>query len=58
MFSKDIEELFKKKQYDTISDIYSLLEGTASDLFFSQTSLKMDILSLIEGLRLHTLSMK
>ncbi len=40
MFSKDIEELFKKKQYDTISDIYSLLEGTASDLFFSPDELE------------------
>ena len=40
MFSKDIEELFKKKQYDTISDIYSLLEGTALDLFFSPEELE------------------
>jgi len=40
MFSKDVEELFKKKQYDTISDIYSLLEGTALELFFSPEELE------------------
>ncbi len=40
MFSKDIEELFKKKQYDTISDIYSLLEGPALELFFCPEELE------------------
>ena len=40
MFSKDIEELFKKKQYDTISDIYSLLEGQALEFFFAPEELE------------------
>jgi tetratricopeptide (TPR) repeat protein len=40
MFSKDIEELFNKKQYETISDIYSLLEGQALELFFSPDELE------------------
>jgi len=40
MFSKDIEELFDKKQYDTISDIYSLLEGPALALFYSPEELE------------------
>jgi hypothetical protein len=35
MFSKDIEELFSKKKYETVSGIYSLLEGQALELFFS-----------------------
>ncbi len=40
MFSRDIEELFNKKQYETISDIYSLLEGQALELFFSPDELE------------------
>ena len=40
MFSKDIEELFKKKQHNTISDIYSLLEGQTLELFFAPEELE------------------
>lgn len=40
MFSKDIEELFNKKQYETISDIYSLLGDQALELFFSPEELE------------------
>lgn len=39
MFSKDIEELFNKKEYKTISDIYSLLKDKALKLFFSPEEL-------------------
>ena len=40
MFSKDIEELFKKKHYETISDIFALLDGQSLELFFAPAELE------------------
>jgi hypothetical protein len=59
MFSKDVEELFKKEAVRHHLR-YLLIYWRAQLRTYSslQTSLKTDTLSLIEGLRLPTLSMK